>query len=97
MYEPLSFERQDYCPNCNTKRSLMIVDEYGNIINYPIMLDKDDHKIYSHAKSKTYLLLRCDHCGKEFFIDWSQGELPRPMPMNFYLSFMRNFKFTKKF
>lgn len=98
MYEPISFEREDYCPHCNEKRSLMIYDYFGNKINYPNILDRKDYSLFDHTTSgKTFLFLKCDHCGKEFFIDWSQGIPPRPMHSHSYLSFMRNFKLTKKF
>lgn len=98
MFKPITFEREDYCPHCNQEKSLLLYDYYGNMFNYPNILDNKNYSIFEVSKnSKTFHYMKCKNCGKEFFIDWSQGKLPRPMFSSFYRSFMRNFKMTKIF
>lgn len=98
MYTPIIFEREDFCPHCKTKNSLMIYDYLGNIVNYPKILDNKDYSIFEVSEdSISFNFMKCCKCNKEFFIDWSQGIPPRPMFANFYRSFMRNFKLTKKY
>ena len=88
-------EREDYCPHCNSRKSLMIFDKYNNVINYPMLLDQNRKDIFEvNENSRQFTHMRCNKCGSNFFIDWSNG-LPRPMHPNYYKSFMNNFKMMK--
>lgn len=98
MYEPVIFRREDFCPHCKNERSLMIYDCFGNMFNYPNILDRKDYALFTVSDTgKTFVYMKCNHCGKEFFIDWSQGIPPRPMFASFYRTFMKNYKLTKKY
>ena len=97
-YQPITFEREDYCIHCNTERSLMLYDYFGNKINFPNLLDRGDSSVFNpDTNSRQYMFMKCDHCGKEFFIDWSQGPIPRPMFFRFFKSFMKDYRSTKKY
>lgn len=88
-------EREDYCPHCNSRKSLVIFDKYNNVINYPMVLDQNRTDIFNVNKtSKQFTHMQCNKCGTIFFIDWSSG-LPRAMHPNYFKSFMNNFKMLK--
>ena len=44
-YIPLHYEREDFCPNCNNKRAMIIYDRHGNPFNYSNILDQDQLNI----------------------------------------------------
>lgn len=98
MYQPIRFEREDFCPHCKKEQSLCLIDRNGNMYNYSDILDKKDYSVFDADKDKQpFSHFKCMNCGKEYVLDWSQGYPPRPMFANSYRTFMRNYKLTKKF
>ena len=93
--KPMWIEREDYCPNCNSQKALMLFDKYNSITNYPMLLDQNRTDIFNvNEYSKQYNYLQCNRCGTKFFIDWSTG-LPRAMHPRHFKTFMNNFKMMK--
>lgn len=96
MKELIHFEREDFCPNCYSEKALLIFDDSNNVVYYPGILDSEDYSIFEKSeKGRVFSYMKCKYCGKEFFIDWSQGIPPKPMFAYFYRNFIRNFKMTK--
>lgn len=94
-YIPLHYEREDFCPNCNNKRAMIIYDRYGNPFNYSNILDQNQLNIFDPSRSDhVFSHMKCRFCKKEYLIDWTD-ERPKPMFYEFYKKFMRNFKMTK--
>ena len=88
-------EREDFCPHCKSRKSLMLYDSNNRIVNYPMILDQHREDVFQmNENMKQYKYFQCNKCGTYFFIDWSNG-LPRAMHSSFYKSFITNYKMLK--
>lgn len=89
------YEREDFCPNCKKERALIIYDNYGKQLDYPLLLDYNRKDVFEVSEyGRIFSHMKCRFCNQEFFIDWTK-ELPTPMYNSSYRKFMRNFKLTK--
>ncbi len=90
----LYFEREDTCPNCGCKKSLDIYTDKDKPINYQKILDQNNHEFFGN-KTHVFSYMRCNNCGKEFFIDWT-GLFPVATSMDKFKSFMNEYKCKHK-
>ena len=88
---PVWFERHIPCPNCHTEDSLELYDKFNKGVGYLTYLKYGGYEDLMNKRELRYF--RCNHCRKEFPIDFS-GEYPIPMSMETYKDFEKRFRST---
>lgn len=83
MIYPISFERQDTCLICKSKKSIECYDTRDNPIGFPRILDLiEDNKNVS-LQNREFSHMRCMKCKKTFSINWiNDKDIPKPLYSN---------------
>lgn len=73
-------KRGDFCPNCNTARSIELYTCCGKNVNYAYMLDMIEKDTFNTdtLNNTDYHQFECNKCKYVYCIDWRYG-LPTPI------------------
>lgn len=96
LINPITFERSDYCHNCNNARSIECYDINNRSIFYSNLLDNLEKGLnIDHIRKGTHFsYMQCKKCKKIYSINWDiEKEIPKPLITNTMLNhFLNNYK-----
>ena len=89
MQRGVTYDREDTCPICKRKRSLELYDKNNKPAYFSLILDRDQ---LDRLQSRQFYYMKCNMCGKEFRIDWSnQNRIPVPLIGNKLKYFLEDY------
>ena len=96
METPFEIKRPDYCPYCDSDRSIELYNRYNKALRYTVFLDMMSSGKISEL-SKDYEYLKCKKCGIETDTpDMNNDSLPvMPLTNIRYKLFMINYQQCK--
>lgn len=83
MIYPISFERQDTCLLCKSKKSIECYDIRNNPIGFSRILDLlEDNKNIS-LQNREFSHMKCIKCNVTFNLHWTgDNDIPKPLYSN---------------
>lgn len=78
----VSFFKYNHCSHCNEDDCLDFIDEYGNHISLDTI--RNNLSILDRCNSLDHI--ECNKCKIKYYIDWTEGGIPKPMITDFAYS-----------
>ena len=89
MQRGVTYDREDTCPICKRKRALELYDKNNKPGYFSLILDRNQ---LERLQSRPFYYMKCNMCGKEFRIDWSQeNRIPVPLIGNKLKYFLEDY------
>lgn len=77
---PISFEREDTCIKCKSKKSIECYDTRNNPIGFSRVLDLLENNKNVSLNNREFSHMVCRNCGTKFNLHWiNGGSIPRPL------------------
>lgn len=93
LIKPFILERDDYCTNCRTQKTIELYNIYDKPMRYSNLLSFANNINLDSVLDKTVLsYMKCKKCGKIYKICWKDHK-PAPMVCDpVFDDFMQNYR-----